>query len=88
MILISHVTCSAFGLGGDCDVAAAGSLVLKLVVGLCALGVLSASDQVGGVLSPGSINGANVRPGSAPHGVVGAGEPWGRASGARSCDVA
>ena len=64
MILISHVTCSAFGLGGDCDVAAAGSLVLKLVVGLCALGVLSASDQVGGVLSAGSINGADVRPGS------------------------
>ena len=39
-------------------------MVLKLVVGLCALGVLSASDQVGGVLSPGSINGADVRPGS------------------------
>ena len=45
----------------DRDVAAAGNLALRFIAGLCALG---ASELIGGVLSPGSASGVQVRAGS------------------------
>ena len=86
----THVTCSACGVREDRDVAAAGNLVVKLAVGLYALGAFGASEQVGGVVSPGSTNDADVRPGSVLRRTASVllESLGGRASGACSCDVA
>ena len=57
----THVRCSGCGVREDRDVAAAGNLALRLIAGLCAVG---SSELIGGVLSPGSASGMQVRAGS------------------------